>query len=117
MGTRAMAFSIKLTAMKWGEGGYACVEVPGEISDRHVSSDDPRFRQIAQTTGYLDYFAVLSPEEAREIAAMHYKELASLWKSSGHSTNAEEALNEAKDALEGADIVVAHLYEWESGLG
>lgn len=105
-----MAFAIKLTAMKWDQGGYSCVEVPGEISDRHISSDDPRFRQIAQTPGYLDYFAILSPEEAREIATAHYKKLSSAWEP-------DKAMSKVEHALEDANFVVAHLFEWDSGLG
>lgn len=105
-----MAFAIKLTAMKWNQGWYSCIEVPGEISDRHISSDDPRFRQIAQTAGYLDYFAILSPEEAREIAAAHYKGLSSAWE-------LDKAMSKVEDALEGVNFVVAHLFEWDSGLG
>lgn len=112
-----MAFAVKLTAMKWNQGGYSCVEVPGEISDRHISPNDPRFRRIAQTAGYLDYFAILSLGEAREIATTHYEELSSLWEPAGKSSVADEALNKVKNALEDVDFVVAHLYEWESGLG
>ena len=112
-----MAFAIKLTAMKWSQGGYSCLEVPGNISDRHVSPDDPRFRQMALTGGHLDYFAILSPAEAREIAATHYEELAYLWESAGKSYVADEALSKVENALKDVDFVVAHLYEWGSGLG
>lgn len=115
---KQMAFAIKLTAMKWSEGRYSCIEVPGEISDRHLSSDDSRFRQIALTAGYLDYFAILSPEEAREIARTHYEELP-LWppRPTGQPSLKDEALSKAEDALRDVDFVVAHLFEWESGLG
>ena len=112
-----MAFGIKLTAMKWSQGGYSCLEVPGNISDRYVSPEDPRFRQIDLTAGHLDYFAILSPEEAQEIAARHYEELAYLWESAGKSYVADEALGKVEDALKDVDFVVAHLYEWESCIG
>jgi hypothetical protein len=112
-----MTFAIKLTAMKWRQGRYSCVEVPGEISDQHVSPDDSRFRQISLTAGYLDYFAILSPSEAREIAAKHYEKLSCLWEPAGKSFVADEALSKVEGALKDVDFVVAHLYEWESGLG
>lgn len=105
-----MAFAIKLTAMKWDQDGYSSIEVPGEISDRHISSDDPRFRRIDQTAGYLDYFAILSPKEAREIAAAPYKGLAPAWEP-------DKAMSKVEDALEDSNFVVAHLFEWDSGLG
>jgi len=112
-----MAFALKLTGIKWRDGEYSTIQVPGEMSARRPSSDDARFREISISAGYLDYYAIHSVDEALKIAASHYQGLSKLWEPTGQSHIADETLSQVEEAIEGADFVLAHLFEWESGLG
>ncbi|MDZ7790296.1 MAG: hypothetical protein U5L08_07365 [Xanthomonadales bacterium] len=112
-----MAFALKFTGMKWQDGKYGTSQAPGEVSGEHIPPDDTRFRKIALTAGYIDCFAVLSVDEALNIASAHYKTLPQSFGVDAHSKHPEENLREVHRALEDADFVIAHLFEWDSGLG
>lgn len=110
-----MAFSIKLSGMKWHHGNWVVVDVPGEISGDHVASGDTRFRRIAMTAGHLDYFAILSVEEALEITSNNNR--SGDLKPDEVSPNTNEKLVEIKKTLQNVDLVFAHQFEWDSGFG
>jgi hypothetical protein len=103
-----MAFSIRLTGMKWHDGKYRVIEIPAEISGDTARVADLGFRRIAISTGHLDYFATLSVSEALELVQHHYE---------GLSAHFRSTQNQALENLKRTDFVLAHLFEWDSGLG
>lgn len=103
-----MAFSIRMTGMKWCDGEYIPIEVPGEMSGDRVSITDFGFRKIDISVGYLDYFSVLSVDEAIELAKSHYE---------GFPVAFDSTWKHVRQSLGNVDFVIAHLFEWESGLG
>jgi hypothetical protein len=109
-----MAFALALVGIEWRGGHYFVREFSREIEGAEILRDDPRFRRIAVCDGYADAFAVLSPSEALAIARQHYQHLASIWGSEGKQ--AEDALHEVEVGLKDVAIVLAHIFEWESGL-
>lgn len=103
-----MAFSIKLRGMTWRDGEYALFEVPGEISGDRVSLSDFGFKQINMTPGHLDYVAVLSLDQALQLANSHYD---------GAPVGIEPTWEQVRQSIASADFIIAHLFEWESGHG
>ena len=63
---------------------------------------------------YSDSFAMVTPEEALEIAGHYYRIMESLWGSD--DVDALGILHSIKEALDQVDFVIAHRYEWESGM-
>jgi hypothetical protein len=113
-----MAFSLKFIGINWRRGEYSIRRIPAEIGIS-VSTvfDDPRFREISNDApGYRDFYAVLSPAEALEIARPYYEKLVEALRPSGKQSLDEKEFQEIETAVRKVDIVVAHVFEWESGL-
>jgi hypothetical protein len=102
-----MALSLKFIGIKWRYGECSIEQIPGEFgvnatSFLQPSTRDPRFREVhVKNDGYFDCYAVLSPSEALELARLH---------PSG------TPLQQIEAALYEVNIVVAHVFEWETGL-
>src|SRR5687767_14773628 len=75
---------------------------------------DPRFRLLPSSTGYADYAAVLSVEEVITIMDTHVKAVRAEGLPGARDQRLEEKLNQHRDKT---IFVIAHIYEWESGLG
>lgn len=97
-----------MIGITWHDGEYTLTEVPGEISGDRVSVSDFGFKKIDWTVGYLDYVAVLSAHQALELARSHYE---------GAPVGFESTWNQVRKTVTSADFIIAHLFEWESGLG
>jgi hypothetical protein len=113
---KPMALSLRFIGISWHNGECSAEPVPGEIGSGHSLAQDPRFRAIPLNDGYADYFAVLSAAEALEIARPYYESLAVSWRSVGKESSARAELQQIEAALAKATFVIAHLFEWESGL-
>src|SRR5438067_66386 len=103
-----MAFAVWLRGLPGrGSEGWAVDGVPWPTALRH----DPRFREVGLNDGYLDFIAVLTVAEAQAINAgclnsgyQHLDEIA---------VHVQNLLATATPSR----LVVACIYEWESGLG
>ena len=63
-----MAFSIKIQGLPRDHGEPTWVDDMISWWPEHELMNDARFRKVA-SPGYLDYVAILTPLEARELAA------------------------------------------------
>ena len=75
--------------------------------DAHELRNDPRFRELQINDGYLDYVAVLTPEEAQELAGRYAPRVLDHQK--------EDAVH-LEDHLQHVRWAIIQVYEWESGL-
>jgi hypothetical protein len=101
-----MAFSLRLVGLTLRQGEYSMTPIPGEFDGSSLDMDpsvNPQLKQVHLSEGYSDYFAVLSPTEALKI----------LGQSHVHSSE----LPQLQAAVREATIVVAHVFEWETGFG
>lgn len=100
-----MAYSLRFVGLKLRKGEYSMTPIPGEVSWSSFycgSGFDPRLRNVHLNDGYADCFAVLSPAEVLEILAQ------------SRVIGAE--LPQMQAAVRQATIVVAHVFEWETGM-
>ena len=111
-----MAFSLRLTGMKWNNGGSTVVPIPNDVPGGGAKASDSRFRQISQNHGYLDYFAVLSRDEALQLV-QERQPLVESWMRLDPQSPARSRYEATLDAIRESDVVIANCYEWESGFG
>ena len=111
-----MALSLRFIGVIERNGQCTAEPIPGQIGVGHGFARDPWFREIPLNDGYADYFAVLTPEEALKIARPWYESLAASWKSVGKESAARAELEQIEARLANAAGVIAHIFEWESGL-
>ena len=111
-----MAFSLRLTGIKWKDGVATAITVPGDVPGGGIDRQDPRFRELSEDAGYLDNYAVLSRDEALQIVRDR-EWLVESWMKYDVSGTARSNYEAMQRAIQESDLVIAHNYEWESGLG
>lgn len=111
-----MAFSLRLTGIRWKDGIATAITIPGDVPGARVNTQDPRFRELSEDAGYLDYYALLSKEEALQIV-QGGEWLVDGWMKCNASSTARADYEAMQRAIQESDLVIAHNYEWESGLG
>ncbi len=99
-----MGMSMNLCGIVWKGGTYQTIPIAGYVTAKRDFQDDPRFRPVdLQCPYYLDYCAILSPEEAMEFVA-----------ECGQIMSAEK-LQQCQDGMRGAihesTFVLAHIFE------
>jgi hypothetical protein len=115
-----MAFSVRITG--WGDGGAGPsfeMEPPWWPAD--ALREDPRFRATV-SDGYLDYDALLSTEEARELhARFKSRATAGVYAWNDWQAIIRPLIAELDAALDPQADQHAYfhvrVFEWESGLG
>ena len=110
-----MAFSLRLTGVKWEDGVATAITIPGDVPGGAMNRPDPRFRELSEDAGYLDYYAVLRKEEALQIVKAG-EWLVESWMKLDASSPARANHEAMLKAIQESDLVIAHNYEWESGL-
>src|SRR5688572_24097006 len=103
-----MAFSVWLEGVGCGDPTRSWLITNVPWPERSLRTDS-RFRLVDRNAGYADYVAVLTVEEARAINA---GPLAPFPGREAVAAEIEERLAGTRSGL-----VVACVYEWESGLG
>jgi hypothetical protein len=98
-----------IVPVTWEQDECCLLHLPSKIGTYARLWEDSRFRNIHGAHGYLDHYAVLSPAEAAELISLYYEKAVCLEK--------EGELENIQTTIKRARIVVAHYYEWESGLG
>jgi hypothetical protein len=111
-----MAFSLRLTGIKWQDGVATAITFPGDVPGGGIDRQDARFRDISEDAGYLDYYAVLSQDEALQIVKDR-EWLVESWMKYDARSPARAVYEAMINAIRESDLVIAHDYEWESGLG
>jgi hypothetical protein len=104
-----MAFNVKIFGITEANEGWAWAQDNVSWWDDRVLAEDPRFREVPLNDGYLDYVAVLSPAEAKELADRD-ADKAMDWQQDAVSTLSEKLKDSA------LHWVVVNIYEWESGM-
>lgn len=110
-----MALGLKFIGVAHHHGEYTIERIPGEVGCGFEYLQDQRFREITSTPGFYDSYAILTPEEALAIAKPHYEKLADLWRTTGEHSKADAQLEMMEAGLRKANIVIAHVFDWESG--
>lgn len=90
-----MALSTNILGVWWDQGKYSLHPANGGLRNERTLIQDPRFRELPISSGYMDHCAVLSLDETLALATEDHGTL--------------------KDSLAGAAFVIVHIYEWESG--
>ena len=105
-----MAFSINLTGIGLSPKDTWVEDMVCWWPDRDLMKD-PRFREVNEDAGYVDYVAVLAPSEALEIHNQHARQ--------PHHYDDERIDKLGKLLSQEAPAlcwIFVNIYEWESGL-
>jgi len=78
------------------------MQLKADLGNLNTLCQDSRFRKVPVAEGYyLDYAAVLTPDEVIELAAQ--------------ANGTKKQLATLTAQLVGHNLVLAHIFEWESG--
>ena len=110
-----MAFTIKFTGIKIQQGQYETIFVPGEVPGLLCNLDESRFTEIKLSLTYSDSFIILTPAEALKLYLRYYRVIESLSEEEDMD-DSDSIVGRIEKALSQADFVIAHRYEWESGM-
>jgi hypothetical protein len=99
-----MGMSMNLCGIIWNGGSYQTIPIAGYIMEKPKFRDDPRFRSVdLQFPYYLDYCAILAPEEAMEFVADCGYFLS--------PENRQQCQDGMRDAILKSTFVLAHIFE------
>lgn len=98
-----MALFVRFTGVKAMHPTHETLYLPWEIPGVGARIHSFTFRPVQMSPTYSDSVAILTPEETQEW----------VWSFYGSSP---ESLPRIEQLLKDVDYVIAHLYEWDSGM-
>lgn len=108
-----MAFDVNIFGVCKDYGKYSLKEVKQYLRSGQFLMADPRFRNVSQMEGYLDYAGVFTGEEILAIAKEE-RERNPAYQSPEEKAEWSDYKERLEKALYGASFVIIHISEWES---
>ena len=99
-----MAISMNLCGIVWKGTDYQTIPIAAYVTAKRDLQDDPRFRRVdLQFPNYLDYCAILSPEEAMQLVEECGKIMS--------HEKLKQWRDGVRDGIRRSTFVLAHLFE------